>query len=448
MKNILLILRREYLVRIKKKSFWVMTLLMPILISGFYALLFWGVFNSRDAQKVSIIDESGVFTQKFKNSSNVKYEFVKISLDSAIARLNQDRKDKTDIVALIPKNIMEEPQGLKIYTGKGVGFEIQNRIERIVQNEIRNVKLAKAGISQKVLDEADVDVSSKVVVVSKEGDQKEQNTLASTILGTFSAILMFTTVLLFGMQVMRSVIEEKTSRIIEVIISSVKPFQLMVGKIVGVGLVGLTQFALWITFTFVLTSISSSLLPANQMAKAAQEQMSEMPEKQKDEIAKKVNETPNSAGKVVAFMQSAKSLNIPLILGCFLFYFLFGYIFYASVYGAIGSAVDNETDTQQFMTPIMLPLLAGYVIALMTVGQGDNKLLFWASIIPFTSPITMMARLPYGVETWEIVLSMLLLVLSTIGMVWFAAKIYRVGILMYGKKPTFKEIGKWLFYKG
>ncbi len=448
MKNILLILRREYLVRIKKKSFWVMTLLMPILISGFYALLFWGVFNSRDAQKVSIIDESGVFTQKFKNSSNVKYEFVKISLDSAITRLNQDRKDKTDIVALIPKNIMEEPQGLKIYTGKGVGFEIQNRIERIVQNEIRNVKLAKAGISQKVLDEADVDVSSKVVVVSKEGDQKEQNTLASTILGTFSAILMFTTVLLFGMQVMRSVIEEKTSRIIEVIISSVKPFQLMVGKIVGVGLVGLTQFALWITFTFVLTSISSSLLPANQMAKAAQEQMSEMPEKQKDEIAKKVNETPNSAGKVVAFMQSAKSLNIPLILGCFLFYFLFGYIFYASVYGAIGSAVDNETDTQQFMTPIMLPLLAGYVIALMTVGQGDNKLLFWASIIPFTSPITMMARLPYGVETWEIVLSMLLLVLSTIGMVWFAAKIYRVGILMYGKKPTFKEIGKWLFYKG
>lgn len=445
MKNILLILRREYLVRIKKKSFWVLTLLMPLLISGFYALLFWGVFNSREVQKVSIIDESGSFTQKFKDSEKVKFEYLNLPLDSALSRLNQKR---TDIVAMIPKNIMEDPRSLKIYTAKGVGFEIQAKIENIIQNEIRNVKLAKAGIDQKILDEADVDVSSKVVVVSKEGEQKEQNTLASTILGTITVILMFSTVVGFGMQVMRGVIEEKTNRIIEVIISSVKPFQLMMGKILGVGLVGLTQFSLWITLTFALTTISSSLLPSNQIAKAAQEQMAEMPQKDKDKMAKKVEQTPSDAGKVMAFFNSAKSLNIPLIIGCFLFYFLFGYLFYASVYGAIGSAVDNETDTQQFMFPIMLPLLAGYLIGLMTAGQADNKLLFWASIIPFTAPITMMARLPFGVEPWELVLSMSLLVISTFGMVWMAAKIYRVGILMYGKKPTFKEIGKWLFYKG
>ncbi|CAH0994722.1 hypothetical protein EMA8858_00834 [Emticicia aquatica] len=445
MKNILLILRREYLVRIKKKSFWVMTLLMPILISGFYALLFWGVFNSQEQQKVSIIDESGAFTQKFKNSEKVKFEYLKLPLDSAISRLNQKQ---TDIVAVIPQNIMDDPSSLRIYTGKGVGFEIQNKIENIIQNEIRNVKLAKAGIDQKILEEADVNVSSKVVVVSKEGEQKEQNTLASTILGTITVILMFSTVVGFGVQVMRGVIEEKTNRIIEVIISSVKPFQLMMGKILGVGMVGLTQFALWITLTFALTTVSSSLLPANQIKKAAQQQMSEMPQKDKDKIAKKVTETPSDAGKVMGFLKSAKSLNIPLIIGCFLFYFLFGYLFYASVYGAIGSAVDNETDTQQFMFPIMLPLLAGYLIGLMTAGQADNKLLFWASIIPFTAPITMMARLPFGVEPWELILSMTLLVISTIGMVWLAAKIYRVGILMYGKKPSFKEIGKWLFYKG
>jgi ABC-2 type transport system permease protein len=445
MKNILLILRREYLVRIKKKSFWVMTLLMPILISGFYALLFWGVFNSQEQQKVSIIDESGAFTQKFKNSEKVKFEYLKLPLDSAISRLNQKQ---TDIVAVIPQNIMDDPSSLRIFTGKGVGFEIQNKIENIIQNEIRNVKLAKAGIDQKILEEADVNVSSKVVVVSKEGEQKEQNTLASTILGTITVILMFSTVVGFGVQVMRGVIEEKTNRIIEVIISSVKPFQLMMGKILGVGMVGLTQFALWITLTFALTTVSSSLLPANQIKKAAQQQMSEMPQKDKDKIAKKVNETPSDAGKVMGFLKSAKSLNIPLIIGCFLFYFLFGYLFYASVYGAIGSAVDNETDTQQFMFPIMLPLLAGYLIGLMTAGQADNKLLFWASIIPFTAPITMMARLPFGVEPWELILSMTLLVISTIGMVWLAAKIYRVGILMYGKKPSFKEIGKWLFYKG
>jgi ABC-2 type transport system permease protein len=228
----------------------------------------------------------------------------------------------------------------------------------------------------------------------------------------------------------------------------VKPFQLMMGKILGVGLVGLTQFTLWITLTFALTTISSSFLPSQQIAKAAQEQMAEMPQKDKDKVAKKVAQTPSDAGKVMAFFNSAKSLNIPLIIGCFLFYFLFGYLFYASVYGAIGSAVDSETDTQQFMFPIMLPLLAGYMIGLMTAGQADNKLLFWASIIPFTAPITMMARLPFGVEPWELILSMTLLVISTFGMVWMAAKIYRVGILMYGKKPTFKEIGKWLFYKG
>lgn len=445
MKNILLILRREYLVRIKKKSFWVMTLLMPLLVSGFYALLFWGVFNSREIQRVSILDESGSFTQKFKDSEKVKFEYLNLPIDSALNRLNQKR---TDIVAVIPENIIEEPSGLKIYTGKGVGFEIQAKIERIIQNEIRNVKLSRAGIDQKVLEDADVDVSSKVVVVSKEGEQKEQNTLASTVLGFITVILMFSTVIGFGMQVMRGVIEEKTNRIIEVIISSVKPFQLMMGKILGVGLVGLTQFTLWIALTFVLTTVSSSMLPSQQIAKAAQEQMSEMPQKDKDKIVKKMEQTPSDAGKVMAFIQSAKNLNIPLIIGCFLFYFLFGYLFYASVYGAIGSAVDNETDTQQFMFPIMLPLLAGYLIGLMTAGQTDNKLLFWASMIPFTSPITMMSRLPFGVEPWELILSMSLLVISTFGMVWIAAKIYRVGILMYGKKPTFKEIGKWLFYKG
>ena len=182
MKNILLILRREYLVRIKKKSFWVMTLLMPLLVSGFYALLFWGVFNSREIQRVSILDESGSFTQKFKDSEKVKFEYLNLPIDSALNRLNQKR---TDIVAMIPKDIIEEPSGLKIYTGKGVGFEIQAKIERIIQNEIRNVKLSRAGIDQKVLDEADVDVSSKVVVVSKEGEQKEQNTLASTVLGFY-----------------------------------------------------------------------------------------------------------------------------------------------------------------------------------------------------------------------------------------------------------------------
>jgi ABC-2 type transport system permease protein len=444
MKNILLILQREYLVRIKKKSFWILTFLMPVLISGFYAFLFWGVMNSREEQRVSIIDENGGFTQKFKSSPQIKFEYLNVPLDSAMSQLKQK---KTDIVAVIPKDIMEDPKGLKIFTSKGVGFEIQSKIEGIIQNEIRNVKLTKAGIDQKILEEADVNVSSKVVVVSKEGELKEQNTAVSTILGTLSAILMFVTVIVFGMQVMRGVIEEKTNRIIEVIISSVKPFQLLMGKILGVGLVGLTQFSLWICLTFVFTSVSSSLLPSNQIAKIAQQEMSDMPQKSKDKSVKQLTKSPKSTNEIMSFFESAKNLNIPLIIGCFLFYFLFGYFFYSSIYGAIGSAVDSETDTQQFMTPIMLPLMAGYIIALMTAGQADNKLLFWASMVPFTAPITMMARLPYGVETWELVLSMTLLVISTIGMVWLASKIYRVGILMYGKKPTLKEIGKWIFYK-
>lgn len=443
MKNIFLILSREYLVRIKKKSFWILTLLMPILISGFYALLFWGIFNSSDLQNVTIIDKSSLFRNKFENTEKVKFSYPDISVANALELLN---KESTNIVVHIPEDILNNPNHLSIYTGKGVGFELQSKIEGIIQNEIRNIKLNQAGIDRKILQSADVSVNSKVVIVSKEGELKEQNTLASTILGTITVILMFSTVVGFGVQVMRGVIEEKTNRIVEVIISSVKPFQLLMGKILGVGLVGLTQFALWISLTFMMTSFGTSIFGSDKLMEVAQKEVSVDSSKQK-EIAKIEKANTSEVSKIDVFLKSSENLNIPLIIGCFLFYFFFGYLFYASVYGAIGSAVDSETDTQQFMFPIMLPLLAGYMVGLMTTGQADNKLLFWCSIIPFTSPITMMARLPFGVEPWEIILSMALLLVSTIGMVFIASKIYRVGILMYGKKATFKELAKWIFYK-
>ncbi len=318
------------------------------------------------------------------------------------------------------------------------------KVKLLCQNN--SIKLNQAGIDRKILQSADVSVNSKVVIVSKEGEQKEQNTLASTILGTITVILMFSTVVGFGVQVMRGVIEEKTNRIVEVIISSVKPFQLLMGKILGVGLVGLTQFALWISLTFVLTSFGTSVFGSKKVLEVAQKEISATP-KSKEAKPAITSINPNETSPIEKILNSSQSLNIPLIIGCFLFYFFFGYLFYASVYGAIGSAVDSETDTQQFMFPIMLPLLAGYMVGLMTTGQADNKLLFWCSIIPFTSPITMMARLPFGVDAWEIVLSMVLLLLSTFGMVFIASKIYRVGILMYGKKASFKELSKWIFYK-
>ena len=278
-----------------------------------------------------------------------------------------------------------------------------------------------------------------------DAGEKSSNGIVTTIISGFCAVLIYISVLIYGTQVMRGVMEEKTSRIVEVIISSVKPFQLMMGKIIGVALVGLTQFMLWIVLTAGLFTIGTKLIgqPKEKATSAMDGRMGGMPGQA--DVQQKM---ANGNNPVADVMKAIDTLNIPLIIGCFLFYFLGGYLLYSALFGAVGAAVDSETETQQFMFPIMMPIIAAIAFAQIAVRDPDGPLAVWTSMIPFTSPVVMMVRIPFGVPGWQLAVSMGLLVLGFIGTTWLAARIYRVGILMYGKKTSFRELSKWVFYKG
>ncbi|PLK45185.1 ABC transporter permease [Emticicia sp. TH156] len=444
MKNIFLVLKREYLTRVRKKSFIVMTILGPLLIAAFYGIIGWTAMSSISLKKIEVIDQSNLFKEKFKNSEELNYTFSAEALENAKKSFS---KSGYDALVFIPNDIMTNPKGVKIFSEKSLSIELQRGIEKNIEREIETIKLTEAGITQKVLEDAKMSVSSETISLSAEGE-KSNSSVAATVIGYVCAFLIYITVFIFGVQVMRSVMEEKTSRIVEVIISSIKPFELMMGKIIGVALVGLTQFALWILLTFAITTAVTSLFGKKFSASPEQrlEQVKKMPQAQ--EIEKQVVKETNGGSPYVKIMKAIQTLPWVTILVCFIFYFLGGYLMYSALFGAIGSAVDSETDVQQFMFPITMPIIFSIAIAQFVIREPDGALAFWTSMIPFTSPIIMMVRIPFGVPTWQIILSMVILSAGFIGTTWLAGRIYRVGILMFGKKPTFKEIGKWIFYKG
>ncbi|WP_367914174.1 ABC transporter permease [Leadbetterella sp. DM7] len=441
MKNILLIIQREYLTRVRKKSFIVMTILGPVLVGLMYAGIFWAAMSSINQKKIEILDQSELFHDKFKNSSSYIYEYKKGDIDSLKNALKQSG---ADALVYIPAHIFENPGSVKIYSEKGVSLELQGRIEEEIENEIENIKLTQAGITRSTLESAKVKVSAETISL-KAGEEKKSSATAASIIGGISAFLIYMAVFIYGAQVMRSITEEKTSRIVEVLISSVKPFQLMIGKIVGVALVGLTQFGLWIILTAAITSFGGKLM--TNRVKAVPEsltmQMGNLPPEAKDALQNQ----STGADAIIKVMDAISTLPVGTIILCFILYFIGGYLLYSSLFGAVGSAVDSETDTQQFMLPITIPIIASFAIAQIVIRDPYSPLAVWASMIPFTSPIIMMVRIPFGVPAWQIVLSVTLLIGGFIFTTWLASRIYRVGILMYGKKITWKELGKWLFYK-
>ncbi|SFD91480.1 ABC transporter permease [Spirosoma endophyticum] len=437
---IFLIIKREYLVRVRKKSFIIMTILGPVLIFGFYAIIGWAAVSSMNQKKIEVVDESGRFAGKFKNDDETVYSFPKKSLAAAKKSFV---KDGYNALVFIPKDVIERPKTVQIFAEKSVSLSLQSNIERAISKEIENIKLEQAGITQKIIQDAKVNVDAQTISLSDAGE-KSSNGIATTIISGFCALLIYISVLIYGTQVMRGVMEEKTSRIVEVIISSVKPFQLMLGKIIGVALVGLTQFLLWIVLTVGLITVGSTVMGQKETANSAMTaRMNGMPGGQ--DVQSKMATAKNPVADVMA---AIGTLNIPLIVACFLFYFLGGYLLYSALFGAVGAAVDSETETQQFMFPIMMPIIAAIAFAQIAVRDPDGPLAFWTSIIPFTSPVVMMVRIPFGVPGWQLALSMVLLVLGFVGTTWIAARIYRVGILMYGKKTSFRELAKWVFYKG
>ncbi|RQO75298.1 ABC transporter permease [Pedobacter sp. KBW06] len=443
MNKILLIIQREYLSRVKKKSFIIMTLLTPLIVAGFYGLIIYfsiqgvkGTFN-----KVAVVNNNKSLTEKLQPTKNIGYTYVNESLEAMKSSL---KTTKYDYILYLPEFDISSPKGIQLIGTKQAGLSLSNRVSGDIEELIRTQKLKASGISQTDLDGLKTDVNIDTKKIGEAGKEEDSSAGASTIIGTAAGIFMFMFILLYGIQVMRGVIEEKTSRIIEVMISSVKPFQLMMGKIIGIALVGLTQFVLWI----VLTASISTLAVSAFVGKDAIAQNTSVAIKAKDgtSISPAVNSPVDSP--VLAMQKSLASLDLTKIILVFIFFFIGGYLFYSALYAAIGSAVDSETETQQFMMPVMMPLLVGYALSLsVVINDPYGPIAFWLSMIPFTSPIAMVVRLPYGVPDWQLALSMLILVVGFVGTVWLASRIYRVGILMYGKKTSLKEMIKWFTYK-
>ena len=433
MHKIWLIVQREYLTRVRKKSFIVMTLVAPLLMAALMIVPIWLTTISDDSETIEVLDESGLFAGKFQNEGDLRFRPITGSVEDAKKRVME-----TDHTALlyIPKLNLDNPEGIKLFSQENTSLNTKFGLEKMLKREIEEQKFARSGVDKAVLDQIKTDVSIGTVNLSG-GDEKSSNAAVTSAAGYIGAILIYMFIFIYGVQIMRGVIEEKTNRIVEVVISSVKPFQLMMGKILGIAAVGLTQFLLWIMLSTAVVSLVSSKFKVDRFSDAQIEQT--MKTTQDAGQAKEMNE----------MLSAVNNLNLPLLLGAFLFYFLGGYLLYGALFGAIGSAVDNETDTQQFMFPITIPLIMSFIVAQTVIMKNpDGPVAFWMSIIPFTSPISMMLRLPFGVPTWQLLLSMALLIIGFVFTVWVAGRIYRVGILMYGKKVNYRELSKWLFYKG
>jgi len=451
MNKILLVIKREYITRVKKKSFIIMTILAPILLAGMILIPAW-VMSRDDSteKKIAVIGEgAGLFYGDIPSTKSLKFEYLPKTKYEDFKE-NYEEMDYYGFLLISPK-VVTIPNAIQFYSSKQPNLEMLMYISNSLEKEIEKRKLQSYDIEDldKIMKEVESNVKVQTILISDDGKEKKTSTGLSMGIAYVSGLLIYMLTFLFGAQVMRGVIEEKTNRIVEVLISSVKPFQLMMGKILGIAMVGLTQFFLWISLTLIIISYAQSAflpddltLPENQITQSIMStgQNPGVEEVQNTATVPELNEFQ-------AVLESVKAINWPLILGSFLIYFLGGYLLYAALFAAIGSAVDNETDTQQFMVPITMPLLLGLFVSMAAFQNPDSSLVFWFSFIPFTSPMVMMARLPFGVPPLELITSMAILVLTFVGTTWMAAKIYRTGILMYGKKPSYKELVKWLRYK-
>ncbi|WP_131536902.1 ABC transporter permease [Pedobacter nototheniae] len=445
MNKILLIIQREYLSRVKKKSFIIMTFLTPLIVAGFYGLIIYfsikGVSDKSD--KIAVINENKTLTEKLTSNKNLTFVYKQDSFEHLKKNLSES---DFDYILYLPDFNIDAPKGIQLIGTKQAGLSLDGKISDAIEDLIRDYKLKKSGISQEELNNLKSTVNIDVKKINDTGKEENSSAGASTIIGFVAGVLMFMFIMLYGVQVMRGVIEEKTSRIIEVIISSVKPFQLMMGKIIGIAMVGLTQFLLWIILTVSISTLAVSVFVNKDDVKSIAIASSKVPTVN---AASQAQISAINNGPMGDIQKSLEGLDFGKIITVFVFYFLGGYLFYSALYAAIGSAVDSETETQQFMMPVMMPLLLSYALSLSVVNNDPyGSLAFWLSMIPFTSPIAMVVRLPYGVPAWELILSMTILIIGFIGTVWFASRIYRVGILMYGKKASFKEMVKWFWYKG
>lgn len=434
MNHLPLIIKREYLAKVKNKSFILMTFLSPLFIVALLSLIaYLTSVNNEKVRTISVLDESGIISEALISSDQILYESLN-GMDLEDAKTTSNSNKAYGLLHVPDLALEDVSEKIKFYSKESPSLSLISSLESKIEKRIGELKLKKMGV-----DLSKISASKTYVNINQEDFEGVKTSKAGSFLklifGAVAGYLLFMFIIIYGNLIMRSVIEEKSSRIIEVIISSVKPIQLMLGKIFGTSLAGITQFAIWVILIAILSFAASNFFGIDLSANPQQEMMTAA-----------VSDV-NANSELQALIAELHSLPLINLIVAFVLFFVGGYLLYSSLYAAIGAAVDNETDTQQFLMPVVILLVVGFYVGFFTALEdphGTISVVF--SYIPFTSPIVMLIRIPFGVPIWEQILSLSVLIFSFLVTVWIAAKIYRVGILMHGKKPSYKDLIKWLKY--
>ena len=434
MNHLQLIIKREYLNKVRNKSFIIMTFLSPIIMVLIFTLVaYLSQLNNEAVNTINILDESGLFTNYFKDSESVNYTTLEnITLNKA--KLATETSEVYGLLYIPKTPVLDDlSESITFYSEDSPSTSMMRSIENKIEGRVNVLKLEESGIDAKQIEELRINIDAKIETFEGKKTSKLGAGL-KLIFGGIAGYLLFMFIIIYGNMIMRSVIEEKTSRIIEIIISSVKPIKLLLGKIFGTTLAGVTQFAVWIVIMLLLSTAISFIFGIDPSAIQSQQQ-------------ELFGDASNTQQVITDVFIEINNLPISNLIIMFIFFFIGGDLFYSSLYAAIGAAVDNETDTQQFMLPILMPLILGIYVGFFTVMDNPHGIVSQVfSYIPLTSPVVMLMRIPFGVPLWQQILSLVILFATFMGTVWFASKIYRVGILMYGKKASYREIIKWLKY--
>ena len=437
MSKIGLIIKREYLRRVSKKSFILLTFLTPFLFAALAFVPLWlSSIKGDEVHTVAILDATGKYAPLFEDTESYRF----INGDKDMDKYRQMSEKEIFAFLNISDDLQKNPKNATLYSKKQIPADLSRLVNMTLKKQIESDKLATFNIPnlQEIIKESKVDFNIQTIKWGDDGSEKQSSSVVASITGVIFTMLIYMFILIYGGMVMQGVMEEKTNRIIEIMISSVKPFDLMMGKIIGIGFVGLTQVFLWAVMTFILITGGTFFLGGGMESEILQSSMA-------------LNTTPNMTAIAAQqhgneWIEMLHTINFTEIGILFIAYFIGGYLLYSSLFAAIGAAVDNETDSQQFLTPLSIILVIGLYIGFAAMKSPESPMVFWSSLIPFTSPIVMLVRIPFGVPTWEILPSMALLIVSFIFFTWLSGKIYRIGILMYGKKVTWKELYKWLKY--
>ena len=435
-----LIIKREYLNRVSKKSFLILTFLTPLLFAAMVFVPLWlSSIKGDEVRNVVVLDRTGKYAPLFEDADNYKF----IAGDKSLESYKQASDKEVYAIVSITDDLIAHPEAATMYSEKQIPGDLSRIVNQVLSRKLENEKMATYNIPnlKEIIKESQINFEINTIKWSEDGSESESYSLVASIVGLIFTLISYMFIMVYGAMVMQGVMEEKTNRIVELMVSSVRPFQLMMGKIIGIGLVGLTQMFLWGILTMALV-LGGQFLFMGSVDPQIMQQGSMMGHGAS--MPGMVEASQEPAAKLFGMLQT---INFAEIGFFFVIYFIGGYMLYASVFAAIGSAVESQEDTQQFMTPIMIFLVFSLYAGIYSMENPEGPLAFWCSLIPFTSPIVMMIRLPFEVPLWEKLLSVSLLYVTFVGIIWLSAKIYRVGILMYGKKPTIKEMIKWLRYK-